>query len=465
MEIIDILVNNLLETKYEKLPSEAVEATRKQILDVLAAIIGGSTCSLAWELENLVDMVKTWGGKEESSILAFGGRVPAHNAAFVNGVLCTLLDYDDTFARLIRNHPSRAIIPTALAMAERQGNINGKQLIAAVCLSYDLECRLKLGVGRDTESPLGFVTNFIGAAATAGILLGLDSAGMKNALSIAYHHVSGAKCGMGTAGAGASMKGINNALMCQSGITSALLAERGFNSNWEFLDNTKRNNFYDVFYNGSCVPPLILQDIGKVFMGTKSSLKEYPCCHGQHPALEATLEMMKKYDIKADNVESVQMYLPPMDLLLLATPLEKKQNPENRIETQFSLCWGVASALVYGKIELRNFTNEALADNAVREMARKVFATPDIKYAGPIHSPCTIEIKTKDGKVYTMENEHPILGSPDNPLDFAFIAEKFKQCCEYSVKPISDKDRNTVVDMIADLEKIDDVGEIIRLLA
>jgi hypothetical protein len=64
-----------------------------------------------------------------------------------------------------------------------------------------------------------------------------------------------------------------------------------------------------------------------------------------------------------------------------------------------------------------------------------------------------------------MENEHPILGSPDNPLDFVFIADKFKQCCEYSIKPISDKDRDTVANMIENLEKVDDVSEIIRLLA
>lgn len=465
MNIIDILVDNVIETDYEKLPADAIEATRKQILDVIAAIIGGSTCSLAGELERLVDMIKTWGGKEESSILAYGGRVPAHNAAFINGVMCTLLDYDDTFAMLIRNHPSRATVPTALAMAERQGDVNGKQLLTAVALGHDLECRLKLGTGRDAESPLGFVPNFIGSAATAGKLLGLKKDALKNALSIAFHQISGAKCGMGTAGAGASMKGINNGLTCQTGITSALLAERGFSSSGEFLDNTKKNNFYDVFYSGSCIPPLIIQDIGKVFMGSKTSLKEFPCCHGQHPALEATLGLIKKHNIQADEIEQIQLYLAPLDMLLLASPIEKKQNPENRIETQFSLCWGVASAIVYGKIKIKNFTNEALADTRVRDLARKVFAIPDIKLAGPIHCHSIVEIKTKSGKVYTMEGGQNLLGSPENPLDFSFIADKFKECCQYSAKPVSDKNRDAVINMVADIEKVNDVGEIIRLLS
>jgi 2-methylcitrate dehydratase PrpD len=465
MNMLDILVDNVLETHYENLPTDAVEATRKQVLDILAAIIGGSTCSLSGELEGLVAMVKDWGGKEESSIIAFGGRVPAHNAAFINGVLATQLDFDDTFAQLVRNHPSRSIVPTALAIGERQGNINGKQLITAIALGHDLECRLKLGVGHDFESPMGFVTNFIGAAATAGKLLGLKKNEMKNTLSLAFHQVSGAKCGIGSAGAGASIKGISTGLMCQSGITSALLAEKGFSSNWDFLDISKKKNLYDVFYGGSCVPPLIIQDLGKVFMGTKSSLKEFPCCHGQHPVLEATLDLIKKHGIQSGDVEKIQLSLSPIDVLLLADPLEKKQNPENRIETQFSLCWGVASAIVYGKVEIRNFTKEALEDKDVREIARKVYATPDIKLAGSIHSPCKVEIKTKSGKVYAMTNEHAPLGSPDNPLSFSFIADKFRQCCEYSIRPLPDKNRNTVIDLIEGLEEVNDAGEIVRLLA
>ena len=465
MDLFDALINNVIETGYDNLPADAVEASRKQFLDILAATIGGSTCSISGDLEGLVELVKDWGGKEESSILAFGGRVPAHNAAFINGILCTRLDFDDTFALLVRNHPSRSIVPVALAMAERQGNIDGKQLLTAIALGHDLQCRLKLGVGRDAESPLGFTTNFIGASATAGKLLGLKRDEFKNALSIAYHLISGAKSGMGTAGAGASLKGVNNGVTVQSGISSVLLAQKGISSNWDFLDIGKKNNFYDVFYNGSCVPPLITKDLGEVFLGSKTSLKEFPCCHGQHPALEATLSLIKEHGIKAADVAEVKLYLSPVDFLLLASPVEKKQSPANKIETQFSLCWGVASAIVYGNVEIRNFTDEALENAEVRKIALKVYPEMDISMAGPIHCPCKVEIKTTDNKVFAMVHDHAPLGSSENPLDFSFIADKFRQCCKYSVKPIPEKNQNTVIDMVADLEKVNDVGEIARLLA
>jgi 2-methylcitrate dehydratase PrpD len=181
--------------------------------------------------------------------------------------------------------------------------------------------------------------------------------------------------------------------------------------------------------------------------------------------LEATLSLIQEHGIKSGDIEEVKLYLSPVDFLLLASPIEKKQNPANKIETQFSLCWGVASAIVYGKVEIRNFTDDALEDTEVRELARKVYPEMDISMAGPIHCPCKVEIKTRNNKVYAMVNDHAPLGSSENPLDFSFIADKFRQCCKYSVKPIPEKNQNTVIAMIADLEKVNDVGEIARLLA
>jgi 2-methylcitrate dehydratase PrpD len=465
MDPLNSLAENVVSTDYGNLPVDVVEMAKKQILDSLSAIIGGSTVSLSGELNALVDMIRDWGGKEESSILAFGGRVPAPNAAFVNGVLCTRLDYDDTFTLMVRNHPSRSIVPVAMAMAERQGNISGKQLINAVVLGHDLECRLKLGVGRDVESPLGFTINFLGAAATAGKLLGLNEEKLKYALSIAFHQISGAQCGMGTAGAGASTKGINNGIAAKSGIMSSLLAEKGFTANLDFLDSEKKNNFYAIFYGGLYMPPLVISDLGKSFLNIQTSQKQFPCCHGQAAALEVTLSLIKKYNIQSQDVEKVQLYLCPLDFLLLADPIEKKQNPQNCIETQFSLCWGVASAIVYGQVGIKNFSNEALHDSRVRDIACKVYAKQEVAFAGKILNPCIVEITTTMNKVYVMKAEKPIFGSPENPMCLSDIGNKFQQCCEYSIKPVSEENQKRVIEMIAGLEEVTDVGEISRLLA
>ncbi|MFC1820220.1 MmgE/PrpD family protein [Thermodesulfobacteriota bacterium] len=463
MGVMDEVIKNLLETKYEALPTDVIEATRKQILDTLAVTIGGSTCSVSGEINGLVDLIKEWGGKEESTIVAFGGKVPAPNAAYVNGILSVRLDFDDTYVTSIKNHTSRAIVPTAFAMAERKGGIDGKELITAVALGHDLACRLKEAIGKPIDSPLGFVTNFLGAAATAGRILGLNDEKLRYALGIAYHQISGLTSVGGTAGAGATLKGVSTGSAAKAGILSALLSERGFDSGLELLEPSNKRNFYDVVYSGNYWPWLLTSDMGSVFAGIKTAQKEYPCCHGQHTAIKATLGLLKENKFEPDDVEEVVLRLSPFNYFLLGTPLEKKQDPQNIIETQFSLCWGVASAIVYGEVGIKNFSGEALRNESIRKLARKIFPKLETKFEMIGFEPSIVEIKTRDGKVYTNQVDYPF-GSPENPMDLADIAVKFRHCCEYSVKPVPIENQGKVIKMIEGLEGVNDVSGIINLL-
>lgn len=465
MSVIGMLIKNLIETNYKALPADVIEVTKKQILDTLAATIGGSTCSISGEMNGLVDLVKEWGGKEESTIIAFGGRVPAPNAAFVNGILCVRLDFDDTQVTLVHRHTSRAIVPTAFAMAERQGHINGKEFITAVALGCDLACRMKEAVGRDADSPFGTTPNFFGATATAGKILGLNDEKLKYALGLAFHQISGAIGSGGIIGLGASLKGVSNGFAVKAGIVSALLAERGFTADSDFLEPKNKNNFYDVFYNGFYWPWLLTLDLGRVFMGSKTSLKEFPCCHGQHISIEATLGLLREHSIKSDDIVDVILRISPFDYSRLVDPVERKQNPQNIIEAQFSLCWGVASAIIYGEVGIKNFTEEALRDTRIREMAHKVFSEPEMGLAKGIgFTPAIVEIRTKDGRVYSKQVDHPF-GSPENPMSFADVAAKFRHCCDYSIKPISKENQDKVIQMVERLEEVSDVSQIVRLIA
>jgi 2-methylcitrate dehydratase PrpD len=465
MRIIDKIVRYLIETDYKALPPDVIEVTRKQILDTLAATVAGSTCSISGEMNGLVDMVRDWGGKEESTILAFGGRVPAPSAAFVNAVSSVRLDFDDTLVTWINLHSSRAIVPTAFAMAERQGRINGKQFITAVALGYDLACRVKQAAGYNADNAIRFTSNFFGAAATAGLILGLNNEEMKNALFLAYHQMSGAgSTGGGGIGFGASLKGLSNGFAAKAGIISALLAGRGFTAAADFLDAENKNNYYQMFCGGSYLPWILTLDLGKVFAASNTSLKEYPCCHGQHAAIEAALALMKEHQLKPSDIAEVTLRLSPVDFASLANPLESKQNPQNIIETQFSLCWGVASAIVYGEVGIKNFSAEALKDAKVRKMARKVLGKVDTDMAREQGFPAAaVDIKTGGGDLYSRQVDHAF-GTVGNPMTLADVISKFRYCCGYSVYPIPPKNQDEVIGMIEGLEKVKDVGRIARLL-
>jgi 2-methylcitrate dehydratase PrpD len=465
MRIIETITDHLFETKFANLPANVVEVTKKQVLDTLAATVGGSTCEIDGEIGRLASLVKSWGGAEESTLAAFGGRVPAPNAAFVNGVLCVRLDFDDTQVKGLRLHVSRSIIPTAFAIAEYKGHVNGREFLAAVALGHDLTLRLKRAVGGEADSPFGMITNFFGATATAGKILGLNKKQFEAAFGLTYHQISGAQSGPGTAGAGASIKGLNNGIAAKTGVISALLAEKGFTANSDFLEPQNKRNFYQTFFQGSYSPSLLTQDLGKYYYGLDSAQKEFPCCHGQHTAIEAALSLVNEYNIKPDEIVEVVMHVSPGDYNYLANPPGTKQNPQNIIEAQFSLYWGVASAIVYRSVNIKNFTAKALQDNAIRELAHKISAVGDpalTNNAG--FNPAIVDIKTQGSTIRSKRIDSP-LGSPENPISFAYLAEKFRHCCEYSVNPIDGKNREKIIKLTGEIESVEDVSQIIRLLA
>ena len=128
------LVDNLARVKYADLPAEAVNTTKLDILDCLGVAVAASTTDVA--SRKIVDLVTEIGGREESTIIGYGRRVPAHAAAFANAALTHALNYDDYTDPLI-THFGCVIFPAAFAMAERVGKVSGKEFITTYTLGVD----------------------------------------------------------------------------------------------------------------------------------------------------------------------------------------------------------------------------------------------------------------------------------------------------------------------------------------
>ena len=88
-------------TKYEDLPREAVDATKKEILDLLGVALGGAAEPGA---THVCALMKEWGGREESSIIGSKQKVPAPNAAQANATMAHALDFDDVHEAAVM-HP------------------------------------------------------------------------------------------------------------------------------------------------------------------------------------------------------------------------------------------------------------------------------------------------------------------------------------------------------------------------
>jgi 2-methylcitrate dehydratase PrpD len=207
--VTDALIHNILETKFENIPQETVNNTKRRILDMIGCIIGGAKCDGS---EGLAGIVGNWGGKEEASILGYGYKGPAHNAAMVNAIFGRSFDWgpltlviegdgkpgtiyiDGKPIRRFANHISETTIPAALALGENKG-ISGKELITSVIVGDDLAARLHIANDRtppgQAPSPdmppappsRGSSTTF-GATAISCRLLGLNPKQMRDALGL-----------------------------------------------------------------------------------------------------------------------------------------------------------------------------------------------------------------------------------------------------------------------------------------
>ena len=196
------LAEYVADTGYEDLPTSVVEATRVYILDNLASGLVGSLTPWAAMVEGLARESAPGG---PCSIFARGWNTSPSYAALVNGTMIGSFETDHAYVQG-SCHPSAAVFPSALAIAERD-HLDGKALLVSVALGYEVVCRVGAAATRAVEDVAGFHgpgTNApFGGAAGAGKALRLDSAALANALGIAGSHAGGL---MEFAGEGAMTK-------------------------------------------------------------------------------------------------------------------------------------------------------------------------------------------------------------------------------------------------------------------
>ena len=458
MAAINDVVKHFIRTRYEDIPEEAVKSAKREVMDSLATALGGSTKPGVAEL---VDMIREWGGSEQSTVIGYGLKCPAPNAAQVNGTMIHALDYDDGH-QVALVHIGCVAVSTCFAVAERMGIVSGKELITALALGGDFLARLGLS-SKPGGSALSAgwhpttLFGFLGAAAMAGRIMGLDEDKMINALGLAYHQCGGAGSGVAD---GALAKRMGPGLAASAGIKAALMAERGVTGERDPLEG--RTGLYHTYMGDDYDINILTGELGKRFEGVNIGDKPYPCCGLTHACIDATLTMLDRHSIITDHIKDITIY--GGDTVYgLSQPPEIKNAPRTIIDAQFSVPWVVATALVNGKVTVDDFTDEALKRTNILELAHKITARlePTMNRHGV--GPGGVIIRMTDGSEYKEEVEH-CLGSIERPMNFEDCTKKFRECATFAIKPLSKDTVDEAIDMTARLEKLDDATEVIRLL-
>lgn len=458
-EIADLLALNIVRFGYERLPGVARDVTKRTILDTLGAMLAAS--SMGQGCKEIASLVLKAGGRAESTVLGYGGKVPSWMAAFANGAMSHALDYDDQLHEGPL-HASMTTVPAALAVAEAVGKVSGKDFLTALALANELICRLGLCLSRRAggwaiDWSATSVFGRFSATAAAGKLLGLSEKQMAHAFGIVFSQAAGTFQVAASMGA---IRGVHGAFPNMAGVLSALMAKEGITGCSETFEG--KNGLFNTYFDGRYDRATLMDDWGKRFETVNLSFKPWPCCRFSHAYVDAALQL-KNSGIRPQDIESVMLFVGNMTQRL-CEPLDTRRRPQGASESKFSLPYIVASSLVRGSPVIEHFTPEGMNDPDTLKLADRVVFRFDNDFNPSSGTPPgAVEILTRDGKRNTIRVDIPY-GHPNNPLSEEDLHQKFRNCFRYAAKSPPEGNSEKIVCMVDRLEDVVDVSQIIDLL-
>lgn len=424
MEATTVLSEFASKTRLDDISAEAIAATKRHILDCTGVALA-ATAEPAGRI--VVDITREQGGGPTAAVLGTGLRTSVVAAAWANGSLAHLLDFDDTGF----SHPTACILPAALAMAEETG-ATGADLVAAVCVGLEVFERMSSS-GRQHEHVLrktGFhPTSLYGcsaAAAGAGSIVGLNPKQMGVAIGLAAANAGGLTQHFGTWG-----KGIHAGNAARAGVTSVLLARKDYGADPAGLEGDY--GFYSAFHGaGNYTLDKMADGLGTHWSIVDPGLtvKRYPCCGGNLRALDAAEALVVEHDIHFDDVERLEVDVHP-DLL----DVVRFHKPEDGFRGKFSIDYVLAAMLLDRRVDLDSFSDSYCSAPRMRAALDKtvVNAHPEWPNDRDARRRTPVTITMKDGRTFTKQVD-AARGSPGNPMTRDELVDKYRGCAARVLK-------------------------------
>jgi 2-methylcitrate dehydratase PrpD len=356
----------------------------------------------------------------DASLYLTGRRVPAPEAAWINGTAAHALDYDDV---ALRGHPSTVLVPAILAEAESLG-ASGAQMAAAYVAGYEVWAEL---AGRDPAQhhqkgwhPTG-IFGPVGAAAACASLRGLDAGKTAHAIALGASHSAGLVANFGT-----MTKPYHAGRAAHAGVMAARLASAGFTASPDALEHPL--GFLAAVSPKGTADRQSPARVGREWQVLKQglSVKKYPLCYCTHRAIDGVLDMLAVQPVTPDNVESIRVSTSRRNVAVL-----RNSRPQTGLEAKFSMQFAMASSLVAGRVGLGELTNDFVQRPDVQALMPKVAVEPDDREdpARPGAAPYdVVVIETRDGSKLESARVTLERGSPEIPLTTDELWTKFASC-------------------------------------
>jgi len=414
----DVLSAYACELTYEDLPPEVIQQVKRTLVDTLGCALGGFHAEPSRIARRLAGRITS---TTPSRILGTREASSPDMAGFANGVMVRYLDCNDSYFSPGGGHPSD-MIPAVFAVADPQRS-DGKTVITAIVLAYEVFCRLSDQVVAGDRGWDQGIFSVVGAACGAGKVLGLDREAMRQAISLAV--VPNLPLGATRVGELSMWKGCAAASATRAGIFAAQLAQEGMTGPAEPFEGPKG------LWEQAVGKPVTLAPFGshgEPFDILATSFKFYPSqIHTQGP-IGLALEMRPR--VALSQIASLRIRCYGTAVRSAATEAQK-WDPQTRETADHSIPYLVAVAFHDGAVTPASFTSDRIRDPALRPLLAKmtIEEDPDFTRRFPQEANCRMEITTTSGERLVAETAYP-KGHRRNPLQDAELEAKFQHLAQ-----------------------------------
>lgn len=452
VEVTRLLMEKVAAARYENLGVDVVRASKRAIIDGLGCTIAGAMTRTG---KTIREYALSESPQGECTLVGDGRRAGPAMAALANGTSGHALDYDDVQWQVV-GHPTVCIVPAILALGEKHDK-SGRDFILSYAVGIETGGKIGAGVNMHHYELGWHATGTLGTLAAAGAaskILGHDGARMRNAIGIAVSRAGGVRQNFGT-----DTKPFHAGAAGMNGVMAARLTDMGFTANTEILEAPW--GFFHLFCSdrfdadkivSNATEPWSVHTPGMLF-------KPYAACVSTHTAIDSMLALIKEHDIRAEDVERVDVGVVSLTQRILI-----HTRPKTGLNGKFSMQYSMARALLSRSLGMSQYTDEKVMDPAAQELLQRVdwHVDPELEAVwkgGP--RPEIVHLYLKDGRKLTHRTDKS-KGNPEFPLTDEEVSEKFRDCASACLPA---KQVDTLLQKLWDLESVKSMREIAPLLA
>ncbi|MGA2880528.1 MAG: MmgE/PrpD family protein [Bryobacteraceae bacterium] len=434
------LANWVVKNRLEDIPEDVRREALRAIVNYTGCALGGSpdpAVNLAMQA------FAPFFGPATARILGRAERVDPLHASLMNGISSHVYDYDDTTPKNYI-HPSSPVASALFAYASAN-KVSGRDFVHAFILGFEAESRIGNSVypaHYDVGWHITGTAGVFGSAVAIGKLIGLSEQQMIWAIGLAATQAAGLREMFGS-----MAKSLHPGRAAQNGYGSALLAQAGFTSGVHGLEGPR----------GFAAVQAAKYDLSKITAGLgvdfdlrANTYKPFPCGIVNHPTIDGAIQIHDQHKLAPESIRAVRLRVAP-----LVMDLCNQQNIMRGLQGKFSVYHGAAIGLVRGKAGIREYTDEAVNDPAIKRVRESATAVGD---ASLTEDQANIEVELVSGEKMSRFVEKS-LGNISRPLTNQQLDDKFR---DQAVLALPAHRVERVIELCWRIDQLPDVNELIQ---